>query len=56
MDVGIKSFAVSSDGVAYPNPKYLLARLHEHIATQRRDMQHKLSILKDDEVIDLDND
>ena len=73
LDVGIKSFAVSSDGVEYPNPKYLrqsekklarlqrqlsrktkgsenwnkarvrVARLHEHIASQRRDMQHKLS-------------
>lgn len=73
LDVGIKSFAVSSDGVGYPNPKYLrqsekklarlqrqlsrktkgsenwnkariqVARLHEHIANQRRDMQHKLS-------------
>lgn len=73
LDVGIKSFAVSSDGVEYPNPKYLrqsekklarlqrqlsrktkgsenwnkariqVARLHEHIANQRRDMQHKLS-------------
>lgn len=73
LDVGIKSFAVSSDRVEYPNPKYLrqsekklarlqrqlsrktkggenwnkariqVARLHEHIANQRRDMQHKLS-------------
>ena len=73
LDMGIKSFAVSSDGVEYSNPKYLLqskkklarlqrqlsrktkgssnwnnarikvARLHEHIANQRLDMQHKLS-------------
>jgi putative transposase len=73
LDVGIKSFAVSSDGVEHPNPKYLrqsekklarlqrqlsrktkgsenwnkarirVARIHEHIANQRRDMQHKLS-------------
>jgi putative transposase len=73
LDVGIKSFAVSSDGVEYANPKYLrqseqklarlqrqlsrktkgsanwnkariqVARLHEHIANQRRDMQQKLS-------------
>ena len=74
IDVGIKSFAVSSDGIEYSNPKYLrksekklarlqrslsrktkgsrnrekarvkAARLHEHIANQRKDMQHKLSI------------
>ena len=73
LDVGIKSFAVSSDGTEFPNPKYLrqseqklawlqrklsrktkgssnwnkarirVARLHEQIANQRRDMQHKLS-------------
>lgn len=73
LDMGIKSFAVSSDGIEYANPKYLLqsekklvrlqrklsrktkgsanwnkariqvARLHEHIANQRNDMQHKLS-------------
>jgi putative transposase len=73
LDLGISSFAVSSDGIEYPNPKYLrrsekklarlqrqmsrktkgsknyekarirLARLHEHIANQRKDMQHKLS-------------
>lgn len=83
LDVGIKSFAVSSDGVEYPNPKYLrqsekklarlqrqlsrktkgsenwnkarvrVARLHEHIASQRRDMQHKLSteIVRQNDVI-----
>ena len=83
LDVGIKSFAVSSDGVEYPNPKYLrqsekklarlqrqlsrktkgsanwnkarlqVARLHEHIANQRRDMQHKLSteIVRQNDVI-----
>lgn len=73
LDMGIKSFAVSSDGKKYPNHKHLtksekklarlqrqlsrkakgstrrekarvqLARLHEHIANQRRDMLHKLS-------------
>lgn len=73
LDMGIKSFAVSSDGLEYANPKYLqqsekklarlqrqlsrktkdsvnwnkarikVARLHEHIANQRRDMQQKLS-------------
>ena len=83
LDVGIKSFAVSSDGVEYPNPKYLrqsekklarlqrqlsrktkdsvnwekariqVARLHEHIANQRRDMQHKLSteIVRQNDII-----
>ena len=83
LDVGIKSFVVSSDGVEYPNPKYLrqsekklarlqrqlsrktkgsenwnkariqVARLHEHIANQRRDMQHKLSteIVRQNDVI-----
>lgn len=83
LDMGIKSFAVSSDGVEYPNPKYLrqsekkltwlqrqlsrktkgsenwnkariqVARLHEHIANQRRDMQHKLSteIVRQNDII-----
>ena len=73
LDVGIKSFVASSDGVEYANPKHLrqsekklarlqrqlsrktkgsanwnkariqVARLHEHIINQRRDMQQKLS-------------
>ena len=73
LDMGIESFAVSSYGVGYANPKYLqqsekklarlqrqlsrktkgstnwnkarikVARFHEHIANQRRDMQQKLS-------------
>lgn len=73
LDMGIKSFAVSSDGTEYPNHKHLaasekklarlqrqlsrktkgsanrnkarlqVARLHEHVANQRRDIQHKLS-------------
>lgn len=83
IDVGIKAFAVTSDGVEYPNPKYLqqsekklarlqrqlsrkskgsrrrekarikVARLHEHIANQRRDMQHKLSteIVRQNDII-----
>ena len=83
LDVGIKSFAVSSDGVEYANPKYLrqfekklaklqrqlsrktkgsanwnkariqVARLHEHITNQRKDMQHKLSteIVRQNDVI-----
>ena len=87
LDMGIKSFAVSSDGVEYANPKYLLqseeklarlqrrlsrktkgssnwnkarikiARLHEHIANQRLDMQHKLStqIVRQNDVICIEN-
>lgn len=73
LDMGIKAFAVSSDGAEYPNHKCLsksekrlahlqrqlsrktkgsanwekqrikVARLHEHIANQRRDMTQKLS-------------
>ena len=73
VDMGCRTFAVTSYGVKHPNPKYLrksedklkrlqrqlsrktkgsanwekariqIARLHEHIANQRRDMQHKLS-------------
>ena len=73
LDLGIKSFAVTSDGVEYPNHKYLaksekklarlqrqlsrktkgsnrrekarlqVARLHEHIANQRKDMLHKIT-------------
>lgn len=74
LDMGLKSFAVTSDGMEYPNHKYLaksrkkltrlqqqlsrktkgsnrqekarlqVARLHEHIANQRSDMLHKLSM------------
>ena len=73
LDMGIKSFAVTSDGVVYPNHKYLsksekklarlqrqlsrktkgsnrwektrlqVARLHEHVTNQRKDMLHELS-------------
>lgn len=73
LDMGLKSFAVTSDGIGYPNHKYLaksqkklarlqrqlsrktkeskrrekarlrVARVHEHIANQRKDMLHKLS-------------
>ena len=73
LDMGIKSFVGSSDGVEYPNHKHLaksekklirlqrqlsrktkgsrrrekariqVARLHEHIANQRKDTLHKLS-------------
>ena len=73
IDMGVNSFAVTSDGIAYLNHKYLaksqeklaklqrelsrkpkgskryekarikVARLHEHIVNQRRDMMQKLS-------------
>ena len=83
LDLGIKSYAVSSDGIEYPNHKHLaksekklarlqrqlsrktkgshryenarvqVARLHEHVANQRKDMQHKLSteIIRKNDVI-----
>lgn len=83
IDLGIKDFAVSSEGITYPNHKYLLksekklarlqrqlsrktkgsrnrekarikvARLHEHIANQRKDMLHKLSaqLLRENDVV-----
>ena len=83
IDMGIKDFAVSSDGIAYENHKYLaksekklaklqrqlsrkakgsrnrdkarlqIARLHEHISNQRKDMLHKLSaqLLKENDII-----
>ena len=83
IDMGIRDFAVSSDGIAYKNHKYLtksekkfaklqrqlsrkakgsrnrdkarlqIARLHEHISNQRKDMIHKLSaqLLKENDVI-----
>ena len=83
LDMGLHSFAISSDGVEYPNHKYLakslkklaklqrqlsrktkgssnwekariqVARLHEHVANQRQDMQHKLSteIVRQNDVI-----
>lgn len=74
IDLGIKSFAVTSDGVEYPNHKYLsksekklaraqrklsrkprdskryekqrakVAKIHQHIANQRKDTLHKISI------------
>lgn len=87
LDMGIKSFAVSTDGVEYPNHKYLaksqkklarlqrqlsrktkgsnrrekarlqVARLHEHIANQRMDMQQKLStqIIQQYDIICIEN-
>lgn len=83
LDMGIKAFAVSSDGMEYPNHKHLarsekklarlqrqlsrktkgshrrekarlqVAKLHEHISNQRRDMLHKLSteIVRQNDVI-----
>lgn len=73
LDMGLKSFAITSDGVEYPNHKFLsksqkklarlqrqlsrkskgsnrrekarvkVARLQEHVASQRQDTLHKLS-------------
>lgn len=73
LDMGLKAFAIASDGTEYPNHRYLtksqkklarlqrqlsrkskdskryeqarikVARLHEHIASQRQDMLHKLT-------------
>ena len=83
IDLGIKDFAVSSDGFKYPNHKYLasnqkklaklqrqlsrktkgskrrdkakhkVARLHERIANQRKDMLHKLStkLIRENDII-----
>ena len=83
VDLGLKAFAITSDGAEYPNPRYLaknqkklarlqrqlsrktkgsnrrekariqVARLHEHIANQRSDMMHKLSIqlIRENDVI-----
>ena len=73
IDMGLKALAITSDGVEYPNHKFLsksqkkltklqrqlsrktkgsnrwdkariqVARLHEHVSNQRKDMLHKLS-------------
>lgn len=83
VDLGLKAFAITSDGTEYPNPRYLaknqkklarlqrqlsrktkgsnrrekariqVARLHEHIASQRSDMMHKLStqLIRENDVI-----
>lgn len=83
VDMGLKAFAITSDGTEYPNPRYLVknqkklarfqrqlsrktkgsnrrekariqvARLHEHIASQRSDMMHKLSaqLIRENDVI-----
>lgn len=87
LDLGIKSFCVSSDGMEYANHRSLqqsekklarlqrklsrktkdsknwnknriqIARLHEHIANQRRDMQQKLSteIVRQNDIICIEN-
>lgn len=74
IDLGIKSFTITSDGIEYPNHKYLsksekklareqrrlsrkpkdsrryekqrkkVAKIHQHIANQRKDTLHKISI------------
>ena len=83
IDLGIKSFAISSDGTEHPNHKHLaksekklarlqrqlsrktkgshryekariqVARLHEHVSNQRKDLLHKLStdIIRKNDVI-----
>ena len=87
LDLGIKSYAVTSDAVEHENPKYLkqsekklkrlqrqlfrkkkgsanwekariqVARYHEHVANQRRDMQQKLSanIVRENDIICVEN-
>ena len=83
VDMGLKEFAITSDGAEYPNHRYLaksqkklsrlqrqlsrkskgsnrrekariqVARLHDHIANQRSDMMHKLSmqLIRENDVI-----
>ena len=83
IDLGIKNLAVDSNGVEYPNNKYLaksqkklarlqrqlsrkpsgskrhekarikVARLHEHIANQRKDQLHKLTtqLVRENDII-----
>lgn len=83
VDLGLKSYAVTSDGQEFENPKCLsklekklakeqrrlsrktkgskryqkqrikVAKVHEHIANQRLDMQHKLStkLIRENDVI-----
>ena len=47
LDVGIKSFAVSSDGTEYPNPKYLsksekkLAKLQRQLSRKSKDSRNR---------------
>lgn len=87
IDLGIKDFAITSDGLKIPNPKYLkqsldklaklqrdlsrktrgssnynkqrikVAKLHEHIANQRKDFLHKIStqLVKDYDIICLED-
>ncbi len=83
LDMGLKAFAIASDGAEYPNHKHLaksqkklaklqrqlsrktkgskrrekarlqMARLHEHIASQRQDLLHKLStqLVRENDII-----
>ena len=87
LDMGLKSFAITSDGVEYPNHKFLtksqkklgrlqrqlsrkskgshrrekarvkVARLQEHIASQRQDTLHKLStqLVRDYDLISIED-
>ncbi|MDM5430996.1 RNA-guided endonuclease TnpB family protein [Bacillus mycoides] len=65
MDVGLKDFAILSDGTTYKNPKFFRTleeklakaqRIHEHIANARADYLHKLSteIIKNHDVIGME--
>lgn len=83
LDMGLKAFAITSDGTEFPNHKYLaksqkklaklqrklsrkskdsnrrekariqVARLHEHVSNQRKDMLHKLStkLIRENDII-----
>mgnify|MGYP001055130281 CR=1 FL=1 len=87
LDMGLKSFAITSDGVEYPNHKFLkksqkklarlqrqfsrkskgskrrekarvkVARLQEHISSQRQDTLHKLStqLVRDYDLISIED-
>lgn len=87
LDMGLKSFAITSDGLEYPNHKFLsknlrklarlqrqlsrkskgskrrekvrvkVARLQEHIASQRQDTLHKLStqLVRDYDLISIED-
>ena len=87
IDMGLKSFAITSDGMEYPNHKFLtknlrklarlqrqlsrkskgshrrekarvkVARLQEHIASQRQDTLHKLStqLVRDYDLISIED-
>jgi len=54
VDLGLKEFAITSDGVFYNNPKWLkVAKIHEKITNQRNDFLHKVSnqLLRENQTI-----